>query len=58
MEVLDGRRKSNVVKIRSLDELPLRGFLICPKCGLMWSGSASKGRLHMYIITIAIQNVV
>jgi len=30
------------------DSLPLRGFLICPKCGRMLSGSASKGRTRYY----------
>jgi site-specific DNA recombinase len=51
LNVLDGRRRNNVIKIRSMDDLPLRGFLICPKCGLMLSGSASKGKttyVHYY----------
>ncbi|WP_144915247.1 recombinase family protein [Mucilaginibacter frigoritolerans] len=48
LEVLDGRRKNNKVKIRSMDELPLRGYLICPKCGLMLSGSASKGKTKYF----------
>ena len=51
LDVLEGRKKNNILKIRSLDELPLRGFLICPKCGLTLSGSASKGKtkyVHYY----------
>lgn len=28
--------------------MPLRGFLICPKCGRMLTGSASKGRHNHY----------
>jgi site-specific DNA recombinase len=48
IDVLDGRKRKNVVKIRSLEELPLRGFLICPKCGMMLSGSASKGKTKYF----------
>ncbi|MEN9907993.1 MAG: hypothetical protein RLZZ540_1142 [Bacteroidota bacterium] len=36
------------VKIRSDINLPLRGFLICPKCGRNLTGSASKGRNNRY----------
>ena len=28
--------------------LPLRGFLVCPACGRMLTGSASKGRNQYY----------
>lgn len=51
IDVLEGRKRKNLVKIRSIDELPLRGFLICPKCGRTMSGSASKGKtryIHYY----------
>ncbi|MCQ6956984.1 recombinase family protein [Mucilaginibacter aquariorum] len=48
LDVLDGRKRKTSVKIRSMDELPLRGFLICPKCGLMLSGSASKGKTKYF----------
>lgn len=44
-EVLQGRKRvlpSKYVTVR--DELPLRGYLICPKCGRTLTGSASKGR--------------
>ncbi|UKT66152.1 recombinase family protein [Pedobacter mucosus] len=48
MDVLDGRNKSHKTTIVSHDLLPLRGFLICPKCGYMLSGSASKGCNRYY----------
>lgn len=48
MDVLDGRHKKNKTQITSLEELPLRGFLICPKCGYMLTGSASKGCRQYY----------
>ncbi|WP_090647988.1 recombinase family protein [Mucilaginibacter sp. OK283] len=48
MDVLDGRKKKHPVKIRSMEELPLRGFLICHKCGQMLTGSASKGKNQYY----------
>lgn len=32
------------VKILSDDNLPLRGFLVCPECGHLITGSASTGR--------------
>ncbi|MBD1385938.1 recombinase family protein [Mucilaginibacter rigui] len=48
MDVLDGRKKTTKTKIASPDQLPLRGFLICPKCGYMLTGSASKGCTRYY----------
>ena len=47
-DVLDGRKKIVRPKIAVDDNLPLRGFLICPNCGRMLTGSASKGRTHYY----------
>ncbi len=44
-DVMDGN-KSEVrpnAKIMSDDNLPLRGFLVCPDCGRNLTGSASKG---------------
>jgi site-specific DNA recombinase len=32
----------------SSEELPLKGFLICPKCGRIMTGSASKGNGGLY----------
>jgi hypothetical protein len=48
MDVLDGRKKTYRTQLTSPDELPLRGFLICPKCGYMLTGSASKGCRQYY----------
>lgn len=47
-DVLDGRRVSRGAKITSEDKLPLRGFLKCPKCDKVLTGSASKGRSNHY----------
>ncbi|RCH53623.1 recombinase family protein [Mucilaginibacter hurinus] len=48
IDVLDGRKKTYKTQLTSPDELPLRGFLICPKCGYMLTGSASKGCRQYY----------
>jgi len=42
-EVLSGRRRKQSYKICAKDELPLRGFLICPRCKAKLTGSASTG---------------
>jgi site-specific DNA recombinase len=47
-DVLDGRGRRYRLKLVAADSLPLRGFLICPKCGKLLSGSASKGRNKYY----------
>jgi site-specific DNA recombinase len=44
-EILDGRTPKNTVKKKMLDELPLRGFLQCPQCNGILTGSASKGKM-------------
>ncbi|WP_232424953.1 recombinase family protein [Algoriphagus resistens] len=44
-DVLSGRRRNKrkrTTKVNSVPELPLRGHLICPKCGRQLSGSASR----------------
>lgn len=46
-DILDGKRKIYKTK-KEADELQLRGFLICPKCGKVLTGSASKGRQERY----------
>lgn len=44
-EVLQGRKRKIPQKNSKVrDELPLRGYLICPKCGRIMTGSASTGR--------------
>lgn len=44
-EIMDGKIRSERpnTKIVSDENLPLRGFLICPNCGRNLTGSASKG---------------
>lgn len=43
-DVLDGRKRHYRTKVVANAILPLRGFLICPDCGKMLTGSKSKGR--------------
>lgn len=44
-DILEGRRPKHPVKHTRMDKLPLRGFLICPKCGTHLTGSASRGKM-------------
>ena len=46
-DVLDGRKRTFLPKVESKPTLPLRGFVICPECGKILSGSISKGK-HLY----------
>lgn len=47
-DVLDGRGRHYRPKSITLPELPLRGFLICPVCGKILTGSKSRGRNQYY----------
>jgi len=47
LQVLDSRKRQ-LMKIISPDKLPLRGFLKCPKCTRMLTGSPSKGSRDYY----------
>jgi hypothetical protein len=48
-DVLDGRKRKAVSKkVIAQDDIPLRGYLICPNCGRFLTGSASKGRNKYY----------
>lgn len=48
-DILDGRKKKEQpITICQKDELPLRGFLQCARCGKPLTGSASKGRSARY----------
>ncbi len=48
-DLLDGRKTPRInLKVFSTAELPLRGFIVCPHCGRMLTGSASKGRSRYY----------
>ena len=46
--VMSGRRRNFPTKQTAKKELPLRGFLLCDKCGGRLTGSASKGRSAKY----------
>lgn len=43
-EVMDSRKPDMGTSIATPKDLPLRGFLKCPKCTRMLTGSASRGR--------------
>jgi site-specific DNA recombinase len=47
-DVLTGRKKELAVRAGCPEELPLRGFLYCPVCSRILTGSASKGRSGYY----------
>ncbi len=47
-DILNGKRRIQMVKMTTADNLPLRGLLICPHCGKQLTGSASKGRHNYY----------
>jgi site-specific DNA recombinase len=47
-DALDGRKRVQGIKITSVEELPLRGFLLCSNCSRILTGSASKGRKDYY----------
>jgi site-specific DNA recombinase len=47
-DVLEGRKRNLKTKIVTQDMLALKGFITCPKCGKILTGSASKGRTAYY----------
>jgi len=47
-DILDGRKRNHYVKVTAPEELRLRGFLICPACGKLLTGSGSRGRSKYY----------
>ncbi|MBS1524129.1 MAG: recombinase family protein [Bacteroidetes bacterium] len=50
-DVLDGRKRKTTTKIVAEEILALKGSIICPRCGRMLTGSASKGKtkyIHYY----------
>jgi site-specific DNA recombinase len=47
-DVLHGRKRKGPVKNTMKEELPLRGHLVCKKCGNKLTGSASKGNGGRY----------
>lgn len=42
---MDGKKRNIVSKYTAKEELPIRGFLACSKCGRNLTGSASKGKM-------------
>jgi len=47
-DALDGKKKKQRTKLTVDDRIPLRGFLVCPRCGRLLTGSGSKGRKERY----------
>ena len=47
-DIINGKKRPTVASCKQNDELPLRGFLTCSKCGGNLTGSASKGKLQRY----------
>ncbi len=47
-DILNGKKRMTVASTKQKDELPLRGFLTCSKCGGQLTGSASKGKYQRY----------
>jgi site-specific DNA recombinase len=47
-EVLNGRKKNHPARHSLQEELPLRGFLQCPRCNKTLTGSASRGNGGRY----------
>ncbi|MCH7408711.1 recombinase family protein [Belliella sp. DSM 111904] len=46
--VLDGNKRNRKTQIVTSEQIPLRGFLDCPKCSRSLTASASKGRKQNY----------
>lgn len=47
-DILNGNKRAIATKSNSINMLPLRGFLQCPLCPRMLTGSGSKGRNERY----------
>lgn len=47
-DILDGKKKNYRTKVGSQEIMQLRGYLLCPKCGKLLTGSASRGRNGLY----------
>ena len=57
-DALNGRKRKFPSKNTLKEELPLRGFLECRKCGAKLTGSASKGNGGRYFFTIVRKDVM
>jgi site-specific DNA recombinase len=42
-DIINGRRPKFAFKVSAKEELPLRGYLLCPRCNKKLTGSASRG---------------
>lgn len=42
-DVLNGRRRKFAFKTSAKEELPLRGYMVCPRCGKKLTGGTSRG---------------
>jgi site-specific DNA recombinase len=47
-DVLDSKSRTYRPKIKTIENFPLRGFFMCPKCGQKLTGSKCKGRNKYY----------
>ena len=47
-DVINGKKRPTIISTKQNEELPLRGFLTCAKCGGRLTGSASKGKYQRY----------
>lgn len=47
-DILNGRKRNVPAKNTKREELPLRGFLVCKRCGKLLTGSASHGNGGKY----------
>ena len=47
-DALDGKKRKHPAVHTAREELPLRGFLLCNKCGKKLTGSSSRGKGGLY----------
>ena len=47
-DVLEGRARVYRPKVKTIEEFPLRGFFLCPKCSKKLTASKCKGRSKYY----------
>jgi site-specific DNA recombinase len=49
-DVLTGRKRELSLKVVCPENLPLRGFILCPECSRTLTGSASKGKIGSLLL--------
>lgn len=47
-QLLDGKKKTYRTQVGGKEILQLRGYLLCPRCGKLLTGSGSRGRNGLY----------